>query len=652
MERAKAIILAGVMMVAAKAEAQYSGSTYIRDIRIVAVSTDPLAISQTPYSGSAEILDARIVGPLLTSFSTSCPAGQTLIPITVSSGIVTDGTCAPATGIDTSQFVTTGTPQGISDTAPKTFFSSITVAQLKVNGSQITSGDISLSSGVHHFLAAAQASSGGGVSTVTFKAGDGAIGNNVNGGDLEFFGGHAQAIGVSVRQGGGFTFNGGYGKSGAGGCVGNNCPRNGEFLVGEFIETTFQVLNSSASFGGINRSTFNVDASSYSLTLSSGINFVTPTTGIQWADGSVTTTAVTGGGGGGAPITNYVTTDTDQLVTGVKTWTSTPTFQANNFSVGTSSFVVLGSSVGIRTASPLFALDVRGPAAFGGTIGSGRFATNGDFSFSGTALYRVATNGAAFVSDAFPLAGFFFDATYGGFTSRSIDGNTYASISLLGADSSYSLGLAVNTGIPTPSANPTKTNAFYVGNSGNSWLTGNTRFGNTVNQSTITSAGQLQLVANSTITAGVLGGSIAMSSSTTGAPYIFLSSNPYNPQVGIATNTFFDAGDIMAIGSGPYTIAITTAGHVETSGPVPQVIGCGTSPSIVGNDYVGTVTVGNPSAGSCTIVFSSAWKNNPKCSFVPSVARAFGRSVVQSSITFSSAFGNNNQFDYICKGIR
>lgn len=66
--------------------------------------------------------------------------------------------------------------------------------------------------------------------------------------------------------------------------------------------------------------------------------------------------------------------------------------------------------------------------------------------------------------------------------------------------------------------------------------------------------------------------------------------------------------------------ALTVGGHIETStntiiaSSPPSISGCGTSPSIVGNDVAGTITIGTGGvATSCTVTFAAAWSNPPSC---------------------------------------
>lgn len=59
---------------------------------------------------------------------------------------------------------------------------------------------------------------------------------------------------------------------------------------------------------------------------------------------------------------------------------------------------------------------------------------------------------------------------------------------------------------------------------------------------------------------------------------------------------------------------LDTHGQVNLTGTAPGVSACGSSPSIVGNDNVGRVTVGSGGvASSCTITFNATWANAPIC---------------------------------------
>lgn len=74
--------------------------------------------------------------------------------------------------------------------------------------------------------------------------------------------------------------------------------------------------------------------------------------------------------GDGSGLTGVGGTFNGGTVSSHTTFQSSVTIQSGQFSVGATTFVVTNSSVGIRTATPLAALDVRGSAAFGLTTQS------------------------------------------------------------------------------------------------------------------------------------------------------------------------------------------------------------------------------------------------------------------------------------------
>jgi hypothetical protein len=56
------------------------------------------------------------------------------------------------------------------------------------------------------------------------------------------------------------------------------------------------------------------------------------------------------------------------------------------------------------------------------------------------------------------------------------------------------------------------------------------------------------------------------------------------------------------------------AGHLSTTGTASSVTNCGTSPTILGTDIAGQVTMGTGSPTTCTILFASAYVKAPFCS--------------------------------------
>lgn len=60
--------------------------------------------------------------------------------------------------------------------------------------------------------------------------------------------------------------------------------------------------------------------------------------------------------------------------------------------------------------------------------------------------------------------------------------------------------------------------------------------------------------------------------------------------------------------------AVTNTGHIETGqATAPALSACGTTPSIVGTDANGKVTVGTGVTTSCTTTFTTAYTNAPAC---------------------------------------
>jgi hypothetical protein len=102
-------------------------------------------------------------------------------------------------------------------------------------------------------------------------------------------------------------------------------------------------------------------------------------------------------------------------------------------------------------------------------------------------------------------------------------------------------------------------------------------------------------------------------------------------------------------------LRIASGGHIETKGTAPSIAsGFGTSPSIVGNDNNGQVTVGTGgSATTGTINFASTWANAPMCvanhqgAILPVRAVA---TTTQLTIDASSAFTASGVIDFQCRG--
>jgi len=75
----------------------------------------------------------------------------------------------------------------------------------------------------------------------------------------------------------------------------------------------------------------------------------------------------------------------------------------------------------------------------------------------------------------------------------------------------------------------------------------------------------------------------------------------------------------LSISGKPQTtlLGIDTAGRFHASSTRPTVSSCGTSPTIVGGDGMGRVTVGTGIASACLITFAQSWGNAPFCIVTP-----------------------------------
>lgn len=78
-----------------------------------------------------------------------------------------------------------------------------------------------------------------------------------------------------------------------------------------------------------------------------------------------------------------------------------------------------------------------------------------------------------------------------------------------------------------------------------------------------------------------------------------------------ATANSYEA--LFSTSTANFHVAISTNGHIVTNSPKPSVSTCGTSPSVVGDDNQGTITVGGGVVTACTLTFASTWGITPVC---------------------------------------
>lgn len=113
--------------------------------------------------------------------------------------------------------------------------------------------------------------------------------------------------------------------------------------------------------------------------------------------------------------------------------------------------------------------------------------------------------------------------------------------------------------------------------------------------------------------------------STAKTPSITVDVSTFGATIGnvtLATTTVNGPLTVTASGVQVSTInfGLVVGGHIEVSSTTPTLSSCGTSPSIVGNDQWGKITVGSVSAASCTMTFASPWINAPSCNIMSGTA--------------------------------
>ncbi len=134
-------------------------------------------------------------------------------------------------------------------------------------------------------------------------------------------------------------------------------------------------------------------------------------------------------------------------------------------------------------------------------------------------------------------------------------------------------------------------------------------------QSSMTVVSAVSLSSGLTITAGGIeaiatGDSFAniaaFSTSTTGTPLVQISTIPAVLPADYELTLTSAATPIMTFG-------IQADGHIVSSGTVPTLGSCGSSPSIDGTDFQGVITVGGGVVTACTINFANAFGRPPVC---------------------------------------
>lgn len=121
---------------------------------------------------------------------------------------------------------------------------------------------------------------------------------------------------------------------------------------------------------------------------------------------------------------------------------------------------------------------------------------------------------------------------------------------------------------------------------------------------------------------------------------------------------------LTILGSGNVGVDIATPAaalvvktHQEYNGTAPTIgsgVGdCGTSPSVVGNDSAGRVTVGSSTnGGTCTVTFNASWNNAPICTAFDETTGVLVRptSVSTSAFKITGVIVAGDALSYHCVG--
>jgi hypothetical protein len=97
----------------------------------------------------------------------------------------------------------------------------------------------------------------------------------------------------------------------------------------------------------------------------------------------------------------------------------------------------------------------------------------------------------------------------------------------------------------------------------------------------------------------------------------------------------------------------TAPGHLATAQTTaPVLTSCGTSPSIVGTDTAGIVTMGTASPTGCVITFNQAYTATPYClvTWIATPLASQSYVTTASTITLTQTGTSSNKVQYLCVG--
>jgi len=98
----------------------------------------------------------------------------------------------------------------------------------------------------------------------------------------------------------------------------------------------------------------------------------------------------------------------------------------------------------------------------------------------------------------------------------------------------------------------------------------------------------------------------------------------------------------------------TIPGQLLDTGGVPVLTTCGTSPTIVGTDLSGMVTMGTGSPTGCIITFAAAYPVAPHCvvGWATAPLAAMAWTTTTTALTLVQTATSSNVVHYVCFGKR
>lgn len=107
----------------------------------------------------------------------------------------------------------------------------------------------------------------------------------------------------------------------------------------------------------------------------------------------------------------------------------------------------------------------------------------------------------------------------------------------------------------------------------------------------------------------------------------------------------------LILGTNATQILTLDDGHLIAGGAAPGLSSCGTSPTILGSDVAGTVTIGSSASGTCTLTFSETYGTKPACSIgFSDPDTPVGRATTATTLILTDGAGDfsSDEIDYIC----